>query len=263
MGEIGPLIQSLCPGRGQALYTWHCGDPDGHGKSHSRAVLRWVMRKCAAPHVDSVARASWTQRRVPGLGGQSTREGQENLAGEGVHRGRRTPGRAVASCGWAQCLQWRPLCCHGGAWTSGGGSALGLSRPGAGTQEGKPALTPPSPQGQTGLASAKMSVTSWFLVSSSGTRHRLPRELIFVGRDECELMLQVSVSISGAEKAGAGPGQDSARPPCCRSLLRALEAAECCVPPPGPPPRLGPTGGECRPACALTGQSRLRVSGLS
>uniref|UniRef100_A0A8I3PJ42 Centrosomal protein 170B n=1 Tax=Canis lupus familiaris TaxID=9615 RepID=A0A8I3PJ42_CANLF len=148
------------------------------------------MRKCAAPHVDSVARASWTQRRVPGLGGQSTREGQENLAGEGVHRGRRTPGRAVASCGWAQCLQWRPLCCHGGAWTSGGGSALGLSRPGAGTQEGKPALTPPSPQGQTGLASAKMSVTSWFLVSSSGTRHRLPRELIFVGRDECELMLQ-------------------------------------------------------------------------
>lgn len=37
-----------------------------------------------------------------------------------------------------------------------------------------------------------MSVTSWFLVSGSGTRHRLPRELIFVGRDECELMLQVS-----------------------------------------------------------------------
>ncbi|MEQ2300932.1 hypothetical protein AMECASPLE_030869 [Ameca splendens] len=36
-----------------------------------------------------------------------------------------------------------------------------------------------------------MSVTSWFLVSSSGTRHRLPREMIFVGREECELMLQV------------------------------------------------------------------------
>ncbi|XP_059212058.1 centrosomal protein of 170 kDa protein B [Centropristis striata] len=35
-----------------------------------------------------------------------------------------------------------------------------------------------------------MSVTSWFLVSSSGTRHRLPRELIFVGREDCELMLQ-------------------------------------------------------------------------
>ncbi|XP_077476813.1 centrosomal protein of 170 kDa protein B isoform X4 [Stigmatopora argus] len=35
-----------------------------------------------------------------------------------------------------------------------------------------------------------MSVTSWFLVSSLGTRHRLPREMIFVGRDECELMLQ-------------------------------------------------------------------------
>ncbi|KAK7904991.1 hypothetical protein WMY93_017598 [Mugilogobius chulae] len=37
---------------------------------------------------------------------------------------------------------------------------------------------------------SKMSVTSWFLVSSSGTRHRLPREMIFVGRDDCELMLQ-------------------------------------------------------------------------
>uniref|UniRef100_A0A667ZVI7 Centrosomal protein 170B n=1 Tax=Myripristis murdjan TaxID=586833 RepID=A0A667ZVI7_9TELE len=35
-----------------------------------------------------------------------------------------------------------------------------------------------------------MSVTSWFLVSSSGTRHRLPWEMIFVGREDCELMLQ-------------------------------------------------------------------------
>ncbi|XP_056620827.1 centrosomal protein of 170 kDa protein B isoform X4 [Triplophysa dalaica] len=35
-----------------------------------------------------------------------------------------------------------------------------------------------------------MSVTSWFLVSSSGSRHRLPREMIFVGREDCELMLQ-------------------------------------------------------------------------
>nr|XP_033807123.1 centrosomal protein of 170 kDa protein B isoform X2 [Geotrypetes seraphini] len=35
-----------------------------------------------------------------------------------------------------------------------------------------------------------MSVTSWFLVSSSGTRHRLPREMIFVGREDCELILQ-------------------------------------------------------------------------
>ncbi|XP_007230413.3 centrosomal protein of 170 kDa protein B isoform X1 [Astyanax mexicanus] len=35
-----------------------------------------------------------------------------------------------------------------------------------------------------------MSVTAWFLVSSSGTRHRLPREMIFVGREDCELMLQ-------------------------------------------------------------------------
>ncbi|XP_076871350.1 centrosomal protein of 170 kDa isoform X2 [Brachyhypopomus gauderio] len=35
-----------------------------------------------------------------------------------------------------------------------------------------------------------MSLTSWFLVSDGGTRHRLPREMIFVGRDDCELMLQ-------------------------------------------------------------------------
>ncbi|XP_077461623.1 centrosomal protein of 170 kDa isoform X2 [Stigmatopora argus] len=35
-----------------------------------------------------------------------------------------------------------------------------------------------------------MSLTSWFLVSAVGTRHRLPREMIFVGRDDCELMLQ-------------------------------------------------------------------------
>lgn len=40
-----------------------------------------------------------------------------------------------------------------------------------------------------------MSVTSWFLVSSSGTRHRLPREMIFVGRDDCELMLQVCATL--------------------------------------------------------------------
>lgn len=38
---------------------------------------------------------------------------------------------------------------------------------------------------------AEMSLTSWFLVSGGGTRHRLPREMIFVGRDDCELMLQV------------------------------------------------------------------------
>lgn len=40
-----------------------------------------------------------------------------------------------------------------------------------------------------------MSITSWFLVSSGGTRHRLPRELIFVGREDCELVLQVSPGI--------------------------------------------------------------------
>uniref|UniRef100_UPI00358E06D7 centrosomal protein of 170 kDa-like n=1 Tax=Myxine glutinosa TaxID=7769 RepID=UPI00358E06D7 len=35
-----------------------------------------------------------------------------------------------------------------------------------------------------------MSVTSWFFVSSLGTRHRLPHELIFVGREDCEFVLQ-------------------------------------------------------------------------
>lgn len=111
--------------------------------------------------------------------------------------------------------------------TQGAGSLPGLWRPGAGAQGGKPALTPPSPQGRTGLASAKMSVTSWFLVSSGGTRHRLPRELIFVGRDECELMLQVSVSPSG----GQDPGRESAHPTPCRTPGES----------PGGSP--GPTGG--------------------
>lgn len=94
----------------------------------------------------------------------------------------------------------------------GAGSVLGLSCPGAGAKGGKPALMPPSPQGRTALASAKMSVTSWFLVSSSGTRHRLPRELIFVGRDECELMLQVSVSPLGLRRQVQDPGQGGAHP---------------------------------------------------
>lgn len=43
------------------------------------------------------------------------------------------------------------------------------------------------------IGPVKMSVTSWFLVSSSGTRHRLPKEMIFVGREDCELMLQVRI----------------------------------------------------------------------
>lgn len=41
----------------------------------------------------------------------------------------------------------------------------------------------------------KMSLTSWFLVSGGGIRHRLPREMIFVGREDCELMLQVTWSL--------------------------------------------------------------------
>uniref|UniRef100_UPI00398E61B5 centrosomal protein of 170 kDa protein B-like isoform X2 n=1 Tax=Pristiophorus japonicus TaxID=55135 RepID=UPI00398E61B5 len=41
-----------------------------------------------------------------------------------------------------------------------------------------------------GAKTPRMSVTSWFLVSSCGSRHRLPKEMIFVGREDCELMLQ-------------------------------------------------------------------------
>ncbi|KAG8126554.1 hypothetical protein E2320_021671 [Naja naja] len=40
------------------------------------------------------------------------------------------------------------------------------------------------------MPNSKMSTTSWFLVSGTGIRHRLPREMIFVGREDCELMLQ-------------------------------------------------------------------------
>ncbi|XP_025019699.1 centrosomal protein of 170 kDa protein B isoform X2 [Python bivittatus] len=40
------------------------------------------------------------------------------------------------------------------------------------------------------MPNSKMSMTSWFLVSGTGIRHRLPREMIFVGREDCELMLQ-------------------------------------------------------------------------
>lgn len=69
-----------------------------------------------------------------------------------------------------------------------------------------------SPQDQAGLLGAKMSVTSWFLVSSSGTRHRLPRELIFVGRDECELMLQVSGNIWAGGSGTSKPGREPSLP---------------------------------------------------
>lgn len=48
-----------------------------------------------------------------------------------------------------------------------------------------------------------MSLTSWFLVSGGGTRHRLPREMIFVGRDDCELMLQVQCCNSSGHKLSA------------------------------------------------------------
>ncbi|KAF1377085.1 hypothetical protein PFLUV_G00218270 [Perca fluviatilis] len=53
-------------------------------------------------------------------------------------------------------------------------------------------MTPAQNKDALGFPSrpVKMSVTSWFLVSSSGTRHRLPKEMIFVGREDCELMLQ-------------------------------------------------------------------------
>lgn len=32
----------------------------------------------------------------------------------------------------------------------------------------------------------------WYLTSSDGSRHRLPREMLFIGREDCELILKVS-----------------------------------------------------------------------
>ena len=80
-----------------------------------------------------------------------------------------------------------------------------------GARGGGPRPDDSFPPGPGGLPSAKMSVTSWFLVSSSGTRHRLPRELIFVGRDECELMLAVGGHLGGGGGEPGGPP-----PTCCR-----------------------------------------------
>nr|XP_058914810.1 centrosomal protein of 170 kDa protein B isoform X3 [Kogia breviceps] len=76
-----------------------------------------------------------------------------------------------------------------------------------------------------------MSVTSWFLVSSSGARHRLPRELIFVGRDECELMLQhekytsqlqVSVKSPAPKRSEAVPEQA----PYCEAVIPRPERGD-------------------------------------
>lgn len=56
-----------------------------------------------------------------------------------------------------------------------------------------------------------MSLTSWFLVSGGGTRHRLPREMIFVGRDDCELMLQVQCCNSAVILHVAGLSSEALR----------------------------------------------------
>ncbi|KAK2498869.1 LOW QUALITY PROTEIN: hypothetical protein MC885_015181, partial [Smutsia gigantea] len=109
--------------------------------------------------------------RRPGRGGRR-RQGPERQAA-----GRRS---AVGRAGAAASLRSRA-----------GHAAAPPSARLAGREAGaEPGRAGAEPQDQAGLTSAKMSVTSWFLVSSSGTRHRLPRELIFVGRDDCELMLQ-------------------------------------------------------------------------
>lgn len=71
-----------------------------------------------------------------------------------------------------------------------------------------------------------MSVTSWFLVSSTGIRHRLPREMIFVGRDDCELMLQVTwlfVVISPADAGGANVAQGICRDVACFLQMTPFE----------------------------------------
>lgn len=119
-----------------------------------------------------------------------------------------------------------------------------------GARGGGPRPDDSFPPGPGGLPSAKMSVTSWFLVSSSGTRHRLPRELIFVGRDECELMLQVSGHLGWGGAGQEGPPPPRAAGPLGRGLgvspgSRARSRAQ--RPPggvrtdgEGPPLRLGP-----------------------
>ena len=35
----------------------------------------------------------------------------------------------------------------------------------------------------------------WYLTSSNGSRHRLPCEMLFVGREDCELVLKVSLLV--------------------------------------------------------------------
>uniref|UniRef100_A0A8C4WU38 FHA domain-containing protein n=1 Tax=Eptatretus burgeri TaxID=7764 RepID=A0A8C4WU38_EPTBU len=49
---------------------------------------------------------------------------------------------------------------------------------------------PGEPQAVRMAEGKRVSIPSWFLVNKSGTRHRLPKEMIFVGREDCELMLQ-------------------------------------------------------------------------
>lgn len=72
---------------------------------------------------------------------------------------------------------------------------------------------------------AEMSVTSWFLVSSGGTRHRLPREMIFVGRDDCELMLQVRTPIPAAASFHPEKIKTSGTHTCAGPLQYACYAA--------------------------------------
>ena len=36
----------------------------------------------------------------------------------------------------------------------------------------------------------------WYLTGCDGSRHRLPREMLFVGRQDCELMMKVRCLIS-------------------------------------------------------------------
>uniref|UniRef100_UPI00358F771E centrosomal protein of 170 kDa-like isoform X3 n=1 Tax=Myxine glutinosa TaxID=7769 RepID=UPI00358F771E len=49
---------------------------------------------------------------------------------------------------------------------------------------------PGEPQAVRMAEGKRVRIPSWFLVNKSGTRHRLPKEMIFVGREDCELMLQ-------------------------------------------------------------------------
>lgn len=142
----------------------------------SGAVVILVIGTGSFPP-DTLALLSPSRRRrsslsIPSIRGESGRAG---LRRGGGGKGGGRPGAA--------CL---PAC---QARSSGSSVRRRLGRHTCGVGGADADAVSPTPEC---VAPDKMSVTSWFLVSGSGARHRLPKEMIFVGREDCELMLQVS-----------------------------------------------------------------------